>query len=148
MKMFRTKVHLAAMSLACLLGSAATGIAADQAAEKAAISEAVASYAEAFNSGNAVALAAHWSPDAVYVNPMTGTEAEGRVAIAKEFNVSFEDAEKRKIAITTAKAAREAEALAEKEQEQQQAIARQAAKLQRRKARDDAKRAQQRTLVL
>ena len=61
---------------------------------------------------------------------------------------SKEDAEKRKIAITTAKAAREAEALAEKEQEQQQAIARQAAKLQRRKARDDAKRAQQRTLVL
>ena len=59
--------------------------AADQAADRAAIEKSVESYTAAFNSGDAKALADHWSEGAVYVNPNTGVEAQGRDAIAKEF---------------------------------------------------------------
>jgi uncharacterized protein (TIGR02246 family) len=66
-----------------LSGGQAT-FAADQSEDKAAIEKRVKSYTAAFNAGDAKALAAHWSPDAVYSNPLTGAEVEGREAIAKE----------------------------------------------------------------
>jgi len=59
--------------------------AADQSVDKATIEKRVASYTAAFNNGDAKALAAHWSPEAVYVNPLTGSQVEGREAIEKEF---------------------------------------------------------------
>ncbi len=62
-----------------------TTSAADQTADKAAIGQTVESYTAAFNARDAKALAAHWSPDAVYINPLTGSQVEGREAIAKEF---------------------------------------------------------------
>lgn len=58
--------------------------AADQAKDTAAIEKSIKSYTAAFNAGDAKALAAHWAPDAVYSNPLTGTQVEGREAIAKE----------------------------------------------------------------
>jgi uncharacterized protein (TIGR02246 family) len=60
-------------------------LAADQAADKAAIEQAIESYTAAFNARDANALAAHWSPEAVYINPLTGSQVEGREAITKEF---------------------------------------------------------------
>jgi len=58
---------------------------ADQAAEKAAIEKAIESYTAAFNARDAKALAAHWGPEAVYINPLTGNQVQGREAIEKEF---------------------------------------------------------------
>ena len=48
--------------------------AADQSADKATIEKAIASYTAEFNAGDAKALAAHWSPEAVYINPLTGRQ--------------------------------------------------------------------------
>ena len=59
--------------------------AADQAADKAAIQKAIASYTAAFNAHDAKALAAHWSPEAVYTNPLSGSQVTGRAEITKEF---------------------------------------------------------------
>ena len=66
-------------------------LAADQAADKAAIEKAIESYTTAFNARDAKALAEHWGPEAVYVNPLTGVQVEGRDAIVKEFESIFTD---------------------------------------------------------
>ncbi|MCH9655923.1 MAG: SgcJ/EcaC family oxidoreductase [Planctomycetes bacterium] len=58
--------------------------AADQAKDKQAIEKSIASYTAAFNAGDSKALASHWGTDAVYNNPLTGTQVEGRDAITKE----------------------------------------------------------------
>ena len=63
--------------------------AADQAAEEAKIRQAVETYVTAFNAGDAKGLAALWSPEAVYTNPLTGVEATGRAAIEKQFAANF-----------------------------------------------------------
>ncbi|MCA9140073.1 MAG: SgcJ/EcaC family oxidoreductase [Planctomycetales bacterium] len=60
-------------------------LAADQAADKAAIEKSIESYTAAFNAGDAKSLAEHWGPEAVYTNPLSGQQVEGREAIAKEF---------------------------------------------------------------
>jgi uncharacterized protein (TIGR02246 family) len=60
-----------------------------QVAEEAAIRKAAASYVEAFNKGDAKALADHWSPDAVYTNRTTGEEVVGRAAISEQFTAQF-----------------------------------------------------------
>jgi uncharacterized protein (TIGR02246 family) len=62
-----------------------TTFAADQAADHAAIEKAVESYTAAFNDKDAKSLAAHWSPEAIYINPLTGSQVEGREAIEREF---------------------------------------------------------------
>jgi uncharacterized protein (TIGR02246 family) len=46
-------------------------------------------YVAAFNKGDAVALADYWSPDAVYVNRITGEQVVGREAIADQFKALF-----------------------------------------------------------
>ncbi|MFT5528141.1 MAG: hypothetical protein ACI9G1_001693 [Pirellulaceae bacterium] len=67
------------------LSCQSVSLAADQAADKAAIEKAIESYTAAFNAGDAKALAEHWGSEAVYINPLTGSQVEGREAIAKEF---------------------------------------------------------------
>jgi uncharacterized protein (TIGR02246 family) len=62
---------------------------ADQAEDEAAIRKSDEAYSEAYNKRDAKALAALWSPDAVYVDPETGDEAVGREAIEKEFSDTF-----------------------------------------------------------
>lgn len=47
-------------------------------------------YVRAFNSRNTKALAAFWSPEAVYTNRMTGERVTGREAIARQFDELFE----------------------------------------------------------
>ncbi|MEO2045036.1 MAG: SgcJ/EcaC family oxidoreductase [Pirellulales bacterium] len=72
---------------------------ADQAEEESAIRESVAAYVVAFNQGNAQAIAAQWSPDAVYSNPMTGEEVTGRKAIEEQLVEIFKIAKKTKIEV-------------------------------------------------
>jgi len=54
------------------------------------IRAAVASYVEAFNKHDAVALAAHWSPEAVYISRSSGERITGREAMEQEFAAIFE----------------------------------------------------------
>ncbi len=57
--------------------------------EEDAIRAAVQSYVAAFNQGDAKALAALWSPEAVYANPLTGQQVIGRGEIEKQFAAIF-----------------------------------------------------------
>jgi uncharacterized protein (TIGR02246 family) len=83
--------------LLAALGGAA--FATDQPADKATIEKAVASYTDAFNARDAKALAKHWSAEAVYVNPLTGGQVEGREAIAKEFEAILENLKETKLVV-------------------------------------------------
>ena len=76
-----------------------TAFAADQAADKAAIEKAIESYTAAFNAGDPKTLAEHWGPEAVYVNPLSGVQVEGRDAIAKEFESILGEMKDTKLAI-------------------------------------------------
>jgi uncharacterized protein (TIGR02246 family) len=79
--------------------SATTAPAADQAADKATIEKAIESYTAAFNARDAKSLAAHWSPEAVYINPLTGSQVEGREAITKEFEAILSALKDTKLAV-------------------------------------------------
>jgi len=70
--------------LVCLLGTQAQAM--DNAEERALIEKTVASYVAAFNAGDAKTLAAHWSPEGVYTNPLTNESVTGKENILKEFN--------------------------------------------------------------
>lgn len=61
------------------------GANADQAADEAAIRAAIESYVAAYNQHDIKGLAAHWSPDAVYTNPISGEQVVGREAIEQQF---------------------------------------------------------------
>lgn len=58
---------------------------------EAAIRKADMAYVEAFNRHDAKALANAWSPDAVYVNRVTGAEVVGQAAIAGHFAAFFKE---------------------------------------------------------
>ncbi len=60
-------------------------------ADETAIRDSVKTYIDAFNKHDAKALADMWSPDAVYLNRITGEEVVGREAIAKQFTAMFKD---------------------------------------------------------
>jgi len=83
------------------LASAVGAEAGRQAAEEAAIRKAVESYVAAFNRGDAKALAAMWSPAAVYTNPLSGEEVVGREAIEKQFAGIFAKGKSAKLEATT-----------------------------------------------
>lgn len=53
------------------------------------ISAAIRAYAEAYNARDAAKVAAHWSPDGVYVSKSSGEQVVGREAIAKELETTF-----------------------------------------------------------
>ncbi len=82
-----------------VIWSVPTMCVADRAADKAAIEKAIASYTAAFNAGDEKSLAAHWSPESVYINPLTGTQVEGRAAIAKEFAAILAELKGTKLAV-------------------------------------------------
>ena len=69
----------------CASGVALNNARADQTADEAAIRKTDAAYVEAYNKHDAKAVAALWSPEAVYVDPETGEESVGRDQIEKEF---------------------------------------------------------------
>ena len=74
-------------------------LAVDQAADQAAIEKAIASYTAAFTVRDANSLAADWSPEAAYINPLTGSQVEGREAIAKEFTAILAALKDAKLAV-------------------------------------------------
>ena len=73
----------------CFCSAMTCTLCADQADDEAAIRKSDNAYVEAYNKHDAKALAALWSPEAVYVDPETGDEAVGREEIEKEFAETF-----------------------------------------------------------
>jgi uncharacterized protein (TIGR02246 family) len=69
--------------------------------EEEAIRKAVASYVEAFNRADADALAALWSPEAVYTNPISGIQVVGRTAIQAQFAGIFAESPGAKLEAST-----------------------------------------------
>ena len=67
-------------------------LAADPSADEATIRQNAEQYVESFNARDAQRLAAFWSPEAVYMNPLTGDEVVGRPAIEEQFAGIFKDA--------------------------------------------------------
>lgn len=84
---------------ACLVAALPQVAIADQAADRAAIEKAIESYAAAFNAGDAEALAAHWSSDAVYANPLNGEQVEGREAIVDQFKTMLSEVQDAKLIV-------------------------------------------------
>ena len=86
---------------ALVIGSASAADPEPRAADEAAIRKSVEAYVAAFNQGDAKALAALWSPEAVYSNPVSGEAAVGREAIEAQFVSIFTDTPGSKLAATT-----------------------------------------------
>lgn len=95
------RVILTAAMMAWGLASAMGAEANRQAADEATIRKAVESYVAAFNQGDAKALAAMWSPEAVYTNPLSGQQVVGRVEIEKQFAAIFAEAKGAKLEAKT-----------------------------------------------
>src|SRR6185503_16548680 len=88
----------------CVVAFCATCLAlnvcrANQADDEAAIRKSDDAYVEAYNKQDAKALAALWSPEAVYVDPETGEESVGRDEIEKEFADTFAGSKDAKLEI-------------------------------------------------
>lgn len=85
---------------------AATGLAGcsqtqqNEKADEKAIRNVVQSYQDAYNQQDATKLAAQWTSDATYINPVTGESAEGREEIEKLFKEKFAQGKKRHLEIT------------------------------------------------
>jgi uncharacterized protein (TIGR02246 family) len=88
---------LAFWGLASAVGAEGEG----QAADEAAIRKAVESYVAAFNQGDAGALAALWSPAALYTNRLSGEQVVGREEIKKQFAAIFAEAKGTKLEAKT-----------------------------------------------
>src|SRR5262245_2535820 len=95
------KLYVLCVAASCLLAFflAPVRSRADQADDEAAIRKSDAAYLEAYNKQDAKALAALWSPEAVYVDPDTGKEAVGHEQIEKEFADTFADLKDAKLEI-------------------------------------------------
>jgi uncharacterized protein (TIGR02246 family) len=74
---------------------------ADQAADESTIRQAVADYVVAYNKDDAKALAALWSPEAIYTNPVSGEQAVGREAIEQQFASIFTASADAELSVTT-----------------------------------------------
>jgi uncharacterized protein (TIGR02246 family) len=95
-----SKVQLICIVIACCASSFVSSVCrADQAEDEAAIRKSDNAYVEAYNKRDAKALAALWSPEAVYIDPETGDEAVGRDEIEKEFAATFEDLKDAKLEV-------------------------------------------------
>lgn len=68
--------------------------------ETSAIRQRVDSYVQAYNQGDAKALAAHWSAYAVYVDRESGRRYQGRDAIQKMFATVFADETRERLSVT------------------------------------------------
>src|SRR3954453_12240481 len=95
-----TKTSFCHVPVICFLIAISTNICrADQASDEKAIRKADDAYVEAYNKQDAKAIAAMWSPEAVYVDPETGKEAVGREEIEKEFADTFKNLKDAKLEV-------------------------------------------------
>jgi uncharacterized protein (TIGR02246 family) len=92
---------VAAVITACSLAVARGDDVAGQTTDEAAIRKAVEAYVAAFNQGDAKALSALWSPEAVYTNRLSGEEVVGREAIEEQFASLLADAKGARMEATT-----------------------------------------------
>ena len=92
--MYRTLVILFYLVLACFFRPIASMASASD--DEAGVRKAIASYVDAFNKGNAEAVAAHWSESGEWIDP-TGTPIQGRDAILTEMKAFFSSDTKPKI---------------------------------------------------
>jgi uncharacterized protein (TIGR02246 family) len=83
----------------CLCGDGAGQARADQAEDEAAIRKTVESYTAAFNKRDAKAVAAHWLPEAIYVDPDSRKQIVGRKAIEKHFAGEFAEVKGAKLTV-------------------------------------------------
>ena len=83
------RTMLAAVIMAWSLAPACGAQSDRQSEDEAAIRKTVESYVAVFNQGDAKALAAMWSPEAVYTNPLSGEQVVGREEIEKQFAAIF-----------------------------------------------------------
>ena len=72
----------------------------NQAEKEAALRELGEQYVAAFNKHDAKAIAAFWSPNAVYTNRLTGEQVKGREAIAAQFTNLFDNNNEAKIQVS------------------------------------------------
>lgn len=95
-----TKVRLIRVVVACCASCLALNVCrADQAEDEAAIRKNAEAYVEAYNKHDAKALAAMWSPDAVYMAPSTGEAAVGQEEIEKVFAETLADLKDAKLEV-------------------------------------------------
>src|SRR6478736_5213679 len=85
----KTKQFIHLLLISCMSCFVSTACRADQSEDEAAIRKSDEAYVAAYNKQDAKALAALWSPEAVYVDPETGEQAVGREEIEKEFAETF-----------------------------------------------------------
>ena len=95
------RILLMSLLLATTCGLEAAGREAELSdKDEAAIRATGKAYLEAFNSQEAKAVAAFWSPEAVYVNRLTREQVVGRKAIAAQFKSIFKAAGDVKLAVS------------------------------------------------
>jgi uncharacterized protein (TIGR02246 family) len=96
-----TMAQLASASVACAADETPekSSAAPQNADEEVAIRAAGAAFVDAYNVRDAKKLAALWSPEAVYVDPLTGEETVGRAAIEAIFTAAFADKQDIKLAV-------------------------------------------------
>jgi len=87
---------LAALALGCVVAGQSWS---DQAEDEAAIRKGIDSYVAAYNKRDAKALAAHWLPEAVYIDSDTGKRYVGRAAIEKHLTESLKDNKDTKLSV-------------------------------------------------
>lgn len=97
MKILLFRCLFLGVAIACTLSAR---LYADQTEDEATIRKSAASYVEAFNQHDAKAIAALWSPEAVFTNPMTGGEVTGRAAIEAQLVAIFQESKEIKIEVT------------------------------------------------
>jgi uncharacterized protein (TIGR02246 family) len=97
----RCALSTIAVALIVVISARAAETKSEDRPDENAIRAAVASYVAAFNQGNAAALAALWSPEAVYTNPLTGQQVVGRAEIEAQFAAIFAEAKGTKLEATT-----------------------------------------------
>ena len=74
---------------------------AQQSDDQATIRKAIQSYVAAFNGRDAKALAAHWSPEGVYVSRLNGDRLTGREELEAEFTALFEEEKETRLEVAT-----------------------------------------------
>jgi uncharacterized protein (TIGR02246 family) len=96
--MKKTYITSIALSFLSLWSVTLNGYA-DQANDEAMIRNNAEAYVAAYNNRDAKALAAMWSPDAVYSDPSTGEEAVGREEIEKAFAETLSESKEAKLEV-------------------------------------------------
>lgn len=92
-----SKIVLTLLAAACLAGCN-QGQQNEKPDEKA-IQKIIQAYQEAYNQQDAAKLAALWTSDAIYTNPVTNESAEGREAIENLFKKKFAESKKRHLEV-------------------------------------------------